>query len=310
MDFFNQIISSGKSAVDMVLYLMLPITVVMGGIMKVLENKGILYKVSNALSYVTRWFGASGLSVIALFKMLFVSSVAPLSTLTKLEQYELSRRKLAASLVLVLTATQANVSFTMIGYGLNIYVLLFTSIVGGVAGAAFTFYVVTRHWPIDDHTTTSFEPSYDRQKSIVQSLSEGGLEGMKIAINMLPMLIITIFLMSILKTIHAIDGLTWVLGPIFGVLGLPESAVLPVITKYVAGGTAYMGVMVEQLEQGIMTARELNIISGLASNPMDLVGMAIFAAIGPRIAGVFRAVVIGTVFGLLIRALIHILWFN
>lgn len=309
MDFIENIQNSGRLAIDLVLYLMLPITVVMGGLMKVIENKGVLAWLSVKLSAVTHTFGASGLSVIASTKMLFVSSVAPFPTLAKIDLMEQDQRKLAASMALVLTLTQGNISFPMIAYGVNIWVLLASSIIGGILASAFTYYVLMRNQSAYANGTEAIEEGPKVKKNIVQSLSDGGMEGMKIAINMIPMLIITIFILTILKDLHVIDVLTKLLEPIFSSLGLPGAAVLPIITKYIAGGTAYLGVIIDQVEQGTLTARDLNIIVGLASNPVDLVGLALFSAIGPRIGKIFRYALLGALFGLLVRAVIHIVWF-
>ncbi|TPE47187.1 nucleoside recognition family protein [Maribrevibacterium harenarium] len=309
MDFIGNIQTSGRLALDLVLYLMLPITVVMGGFMKVLENKGVLAWCSEKLSHVTHVFGASGLSVIATAKMLFVSSVAPLPTLHKLEQMEQDQRKLAASLALVLTLTQGNVSFPMIAYGVDIWALLASSLIGGLLASVFTYYFLAKNLSASDNGIPPQEKEVKVNRSVVQSLSEGGMEGMRIAINMIPLLVITIFIMSVLKDLNVIGTLTQWLEPVFALLGLPGAAVLPIITKYVAGGTAYMGVMIDQIEQGALSARDLNIIVGLASNPVDLVGIAIFSVIGPRINKIFRLALLGAFFGLFTRAVMHIVWF-
>ncbi|SBS32198.1 Spore maturation protein B [Marinomonas aquimarina] len=312
MDIIEHMLAAGRLALELSLYLMLPITVVMGGMMKALENKGLLAMLSALLSPITRCFGASGLSIIGLSKMLFVSSIAPIPTLQKLDTLEQDQRKLAASLALVLTLTQANVSFPMIAYGLDIGFVLLSSLVGGVVASAITYYGLTRHilvGPIDDQVKAN-EAVTVPNKTLFQSLNEGGMEGMKIAINMIPMLIITLFLMAILKDLHAIEWLTRAMAPAFSLLGLPEASALPVITKYIAGGTAYMGVMVDQIEQGVISAKDLNIIAGLASNPVDLVGITIFSVLGPRINVIFRYALAGACIGLLVRASMHVIWFS
>ena len=312
MDYIGHMLSSGRLALDLALYLMLPITVIMGGIMAVFDHRGVLKKISTVLSPVCALFGASGLSLIALSKILFVSSVAPLPTLGKLDQQEQDNRKLAASLALVLTATQGNISYPMVAYGLDLSVLLSSSLIGGILASAVTYYVfaaglekdVVKVPPVSEHGVPA------PRKTVVQSLSEGGMEGMKIAVNMIPMLIITLFLLAVLKELNVISWLTSFLSPAFSAIGLPSSAALPVITKYIAGGTAYMGVMIDQIEQGNISVRDINIIAGLASNPVDLVGIAIFSAIGPRIGKIFRIALMGAMVGLVARAIIHIVWFN
>lgn len=313
MEIIEHMMSAGRLALELSLYVMLPITVVMGGLMKVLENKGVLGLISKLLTPITQLFGAAGLSIIGLSKMLFVSSVAPLTTLQKLDLQELDRRKLAASLALILSLTQANVSFPLIAYGLDIGFVLMSSLVGGVVASAVTFYGLTRHLssdPVSDLSYGDSPSSTASSKSIFQSLNEGGMEGMKIAINTIPMLVITLFLLAILKQIHAIEWLTGLLSPFFSLIGLTDAAALPIITKYIAGGTAYLGVMVDQIEQGIISAKDVNVIAGLASNPVDLVGIAVFSVIGPRIGQIFRYALAGACVGLAIRAMMHIFWFS
>lgn len=310
MDFIENIQYSGKLAIDLVLYLMLPITVVMGGLMKVFENKGVLVWLSIKISRITNSFGASGLSLVAAIKMLFVSSIAPFPSLAKLEILEPDPRKLAASIALVLTMTQGNASFPLIAYGINIWVLLASSIIGGVIASWITYYLLMRNVFIPDCQIEPLETSQPVKKSIIQSLSEGGAEGMKIAINMLPMLVITLFILTLLKDFQVISVISEWLAPVFAILGLPGAAVIPIITKYIAGGTAYLGVIIEQVEQGALSVKDLNIIAGLASNPVDLVGLALFSAIGPRIGRIFRYALVGACVGLLVRAVIHIVWFS
>ncbi len=309
MEFITNIESSGRLAIDLVLYLMLPITVVMGGLMKVLENKGLLAWLSVKLSKVTHSFGASGIGVIASIKILFVSSVAPFPALIKVDTMEPDQRKVAATIALVMTMTQGNISFPLIAYGLNIWVLLFSSLVGGIIASAFTYYVLMRDVSPSANSIDVVEKGPTVKKTIVQSLSDGGMEGMKIAIGMLPMLIITIFILTILKDLNVIAFMTDLLAPAFQAIGLPGAAVLPIITKYVAGGTAYLGVIIDQAQHGTLSPRDLNIIAGLASNPLDLVGLALFSAIGPRIGKVFRYAILGALLGLLVRAVIHLVWF-
>lgn len=309
MDIITHMLTAGRLALELSLYLILPITVIMGGMMKALENKGLLSLISSLLSPLTRCFGASGLSMIGASKMLLVSSVAPIPTLQKMDSLEHDKRKLAASLALILTVTQANVSFPMIAYGLDIGFVLMSSLVGGLVASMVTYYVLTRHFVAEPILSQAASKQTLPPKRLFQSLNEGGMEGMKIAINTIPMLIITLFLMAILKELHAIEWLTKFMAPVFSVLGLPEASALPILTKYIAGGTAYMAVMVDQMKQGAITANDLNIIAGLASNPVDLLGITIFSVVGPRISSIFRYALAGACIGLAFRAAMHIIWF-
>lgn len=310
--FVANIISSGKAGIDLAIYVLLPITVVIGGFMKVAENKGILGWFSHKVSPIVGVFGLPGLSVIAAIKLLFVSSVAPIPSLAKLDQAEPNRRKVAAAMAMIFTMTQGNVSFPLVAYGLNIEVLLVSSLLGGLAAAAFTYFILTRHLAVTDldRQVVPLDGAKREQKTVVQSLGEGGTEGMKIAISMVPMLIISLFFLGVLKQYGVIEYVTQISSPLFALIGLSEGAVLPIITKFIGGGTAFMGVMIDQLETGALTSRDMNLIVGFVSNPLDMVGLAIFAAIGVRLGSVVKYAAYGAILGMLVRALIHFAVFN
>jgi len=92
-------------------------------------------------------------------------------------------------------------------------------------------------------------------------------------------------------------------------LGLPAAAVLPLVTKFVAGGTAFVGVTLDMLQQGQLTVLEMNRMAGLVMNPYDIVGVALLLAAGPRMQAVVKPALIGAAGGLLLRAVIHFWWF-
>lgn len=64
--------------------------------------------------------------------------------------------------------------------------------------------------------------------------------------------------------------------------------ILPALGKYLAGGTAMMGVMGEPLRDGQIDSAELNRSIGFLRNPLDLPGLAILLSTGPgRLCGIF-----------------------
>jgi spore maturation protein SpmB len=303
------ILESGRSGLDMGLYILLPIMVVMLALMKLLDAKGVLSWISNLLAPVSRIFGIPGLGIFAMIKLLFVSFIAPLATFALMDRNGTSRRYIAATLAMVLAMSQANATFPLSAVGLNLGITLLTSVVGGLAAAAFTYYLLTRNITDPDTAELVVESAPEEKKTVIQILGDGGKEGMKIVLDMLPMLILAIFLVNVLKTTGAIDLISTLLAPALALIGLPESTVLPLVTKFIAGGTAFMGVTIDLMNQGLITANELNRMAGFATNPLDVVGVAVFAAAGKRVGQVVRYAVYGGLFGMLLRGIMHLLIF-
>jgi spore maturation protein SpmB len=123
------------------------------------------------------------------------------------------------------------------------------------------------------------------------------------------MLILAIFLVNILKSTGAIAVLEKSLAPLFGMIGFPAVAVLPLATKYLAGGTAMMGVTLNLLKEGAITVQEMNRMAGFMINPCDLVGVAVLISAGNRCASVARPAIAGAAVGILLRGCLHLLIF-
>jgi hypothetical protein len=92
-------------------------------------------------------------------------------------------------------------------------------------------------------------------------------------------------------------------------VGLPGIAVLPIATKYLAGGTAMMGVAMNLIKEGSLSALDLNRIAGFMINPLDLVGISVLLAAGPRVKEIARPAIAGAVVGILIRGVLHLVLF-
>lgn len=303
------ILDSGRAGLDMGLYILLPIMVVMLALMKLLDAKGVLSWISNLLAPVSRIFGIPGLGIFAMLKMLFVSFIAPVATFALMDKNGTSQRYIAATLAMVLAMSQANATFPLSAVGLNLGVTLITSIIGGLAAAAFTYYLLTRHIQEPEAKEIEVARQPEEKKTVIQILGAGGKEGMQLVFDMLPMLILAIFLVNVLKETGAIGLLSSALAPALALVGLPEATVLPLVTKFIAGGTAYMGVTIDLINQGAITANELNRMAGFATNPLDIVGVAVFAAAGKRVGQVVRYAVYGGLFGMLLRGVMHLLIF-
>lgn len=301
------ILDAGRTGVDLALYTLLPIMVVMLALMKLLDAWGVLAFVARLLSPLLKPFGIPGLGIFAAVKLLLVSFAAPVATFTLMGQNGASSRHIAATVAMILVMTQANVTFPLAVFGLDVGVALATSIIGGLAAAASTWYLFA-HKPGWDQETADTEAPHvaPPRKNAVRILSDGGLEGLKIVVNSIPMLVLALCFVNLLKTTGAMVWLSGILAPVMGWMGLPEAAVLPIVTKFIAGGTAFMGVTMDALQQGTLTATDLNRMVGFATNPLDIVGVAIFASAGPRVGEVMRPAILGALVGLLVRSIIHL----
>lgn len=308
----NIILDSGKSAIDLTLYILLPILVVMMALMKLLEAKGVLAFVARMLSPVLRVFGLPGAGVFALLQLLFVNFAAPAATLFVMERDNTPKREIAATFAMILTMSQANVVFPLLTFGLNLPVILLTSIIGGFSASALTYYVFARSCVDDDRETPHkvVEQIARTKDAKAQSpLLVGGREGVQLALQAIPLLILTVFVVNILKASGGISVIEWGLSSALSKVGLPGIAVLPIATKYVAGGTAMLGATVDLIKAGAMTPQVLNKMAGLAINPLDIVGVGVLISAGPRVKSVKWPAIIGAIVGILIRAVLHLMLF-
>jgi spore maturation protein SpmB len=119
------------------------------------------------------------------------------------------------------------------------------------------------------------------------------------------MLILALVMVNALRLTGVIELLGNGLAPLFVWLGLPSEVMLAVITKYIAGGTAMMGVTAEFINQGVIDSRELNRLAGFLIHPLDIAGIAVLISAGRRVASVLKPALWGAFAAILIRALIH-----
>jgi spore maturation protein SpmB len=310
-EFIKIMLTSGRTALELALYVLLPVLVVMMAIMKVVEARGILALVARIVQPVLRLFGVPGAGAFAIMQLLFVSFAAPLATLAIMERDGTSRRRIAATLAMVFTMSQANVVFPLVAVGLNLGVILLTSLAGGLAAAALTYYLFARQSDDGDHAPELFvaAENNNRKGTILNLMIVGGQEAVQVILGAIPILILAIFLVNILKAIGAIALVETALSPLFALIGFPAVAVLPLATKYLAGGTAMMGVTLNLLKEGSITVMELNRMAGFLTNPCDLVGVAVLISAGTRTASVVRPAIAGAAAGILIRGILHLMIF-
>jgi len=310
-DLIRIMLQSGKAGLDLALYVLLPVLVVMMALMKVVEARGILALVARLVQPLLRLFGIPGAGAFAILQLLLVSFAAPLATLAIMEKDGTNRRQIAATLAMIFTMSQANVVFPLVAVGLDLGMIMLTSFIGGLAAAAVTYYLFARSAGDERAPVTDFAGSAEtgRKSSTLNLMIVGGQEALQVIMGAIPMLILAIFLVNILKAVGAMTLLEGALSPLFARIGFPAVAVLPLATKYLAGGTAMMGVTLNLLKEGAITTLELNRMAGFLTNPCDLVGVAVLISAGARSSSVVRPAIAGAVVGIVIRGVLHLLIF-
>ncbi len=304
------LLKAGRSAVELSLFILLPVMVVMLSLMRLLEARGALDWVVAKLAPVLRPFGLTGLGVFAALQINFVSFAAPMATLTMMDQRGASDRHIAATLAMVFAMAQANAALPMMTMGLDIGLALLWSLIGGLAAAAATWYLFGRRLSaaegvVDEHLS---HPVAESAKGVLDVINRAGAEAFKLAVGAIPMLVLSLVVVTALRTFGAIDLLTTLLGPLLDLLGIDRMLVLPTLTKYLAGGTAMMGVVDEMRRAGQMSVELLNASAGFLISPFDLPGVAVLIAAGPRVAKVWKPAALGACIGIALRTVGHIVF--
>ena len=303
------ILKAGRSAVELSLFVLLPVMVVMLSLMRLLEARGVLDWLVARLAPVLRPFGLTGLGVFAAVQINFVSFAAPMATLTMMEQRGASDRHIAATLAMVFAMAQANAAFPMLTMGLDFTTTLAFSLLGGLVAAAATYYGFGRHLSaaegkLDEHLQ---HPVAENAKGVLDVINRAGAEAFKIAVGAIPMLVLSLVAVTALKKFGAIDALTTVIAPLLTLAGIDPSLILPALTKYLAGGTAMMGVVDEMRRAGQMSVQLLNQSAGFLVSPFDLPGVAVLISAGRRVAAVWKPAALGACVGIALRTLGHAL---
>ncbi|NFV80544.1 nucleoside recognition domain-containing protein [Magnetospirillum aberrantis] len=303
------ILPAGRAAVELSLFVLLPIMVVMLSIMRLLEARGVMDWLVARLAPSLRPFGLTGLGVFAALQINFVSFAAPLATLSMMEGRGASDRHLAAAFAMVLAMAQANATFPLAALGLSVWPTLAWSLVGGLAAAAATTYVFGRHLSEDEHVMdeTLRHPVAEDAKGVLDVINRAGAEAFKIAIGAIPMLVLSLVAVTALRKLGAIDSLTTLLAPALTLVGIDPAVILPTFTKYLAGGTAMLGVVDEQVRAGTMPAGLLNASAGFLIHPLDVPGVAVLMSAGRRVAAVWKPACLGAAIGIAVRTAGHLL---
>ena len=303
------ILRAGRSAVELSLFVLLPVMVVMLSLMRLLEAKGVLDWVVTRLAPLLRPLGLTGLGVFAALQINFVSFAAPVATLAMMEQRGTSDRHLAATLAMVMAMAQANAVFPMTAMGLRFGPVLLFSLLGGLVAAAATYYIFGRSLDATEKALDESlrHPVAEDAKGVLDTINRAGAEAFKIAIGAIPMLVLSLVVVTALRSGGAIDALTRLLAPAMAALHLDTALILPTLTKYLAGGTAMMGVMDEMLRAGTATVALLNQGAGFLIHPLDIPGVAVLISAGRRVAAVWKPAALGACAGILVRTIGHAL---
>ena len=303
------ILKAGRSAVDLALFVLLPVMVVMLALMRLLEARGALDWIVEKLAPLLHPLGLTGLGVFAALQINFVSFAAPLATLTMMEQRGTSDRHLAATLAMVFAMAQANAVLPMLTMGLDFVTTLVFSLLGGLAAAAATYYLFGRRLSAVEATLdeTLHHPVAEDAKGVLDVINRAGAEAFKIAIGAIPMLVLSLVAVMALKHFGVIGLITQALTPLLALAGIDPVLILPSLTKYLAGGTAMMGVMDEMRRSGQVSVELLNASAGFLISPFDLVGVAVLISAGRRVASVWKPAALGACVGIVLRTIGHVL---
>ncbi len=300
------ILAAGRSGIELALFVLLPVMIVMMTIMRLLEAWGILAAVVRFCSPLLKPFGIPGLGVFAMIQILLVSFAAPVATLAMMDRSGISKRHIAATLALVLTLAQANVVFPMAAVGLNVGISLGVSLFCGIIAASLTYHLFGRNLPSEDEPGADRKPDTDDGPTgLLGIITRAGRDAWDISVGALPMLVVALVIVYVLRSVGVIEALESALTPLFVELGLPGAALLPIVSKFVAGGTAMMGVSVDYINQGLISAQEFNRLAGMLIHPFDLAGIAVLISAGRRVASVVRPAIYGAFIAIVLRTLIH-----
>lgn len=303
----NVILHAGRSGVEVALFVLLPVMVVMLCVMRLLEAKGLLDKFVAIVGPLLRPFGLTGLGVFAMIQSLFVSFAAPMATLAMMDKGGSPRRHIAATLAMVLSMAQANVVFPMAVLGLNAPVVMGISAICGLIGAGLTYHVFARNLPDreDDNPMVVKHKDAEATKGVLDVINKAGAEALKIAVGAIPMLVLALVFVTLMREVGLMGVLENLFTPLLNALDLPSSVIMGTISKYIAGGTAMMGVTTDFLNQGLLSVPEFNRLAGFWIHSLDVTGVAVLISAGPRVASVLKPALLGAGIAILLRTLAH-----
>ena len=309
--FMDILFASGKKGFELGFFYLMPIMVLMMATMRILGRWGVLRAAALVAAPVLALVGVPGLGVFAMVQILCVSFAAPVSTFRIMDQDAgISDRKLAAGFAAILCMSQANATLPLAAFGLNLPVILATSLIGSLVSGALTYRIFARHLPDSPEPSAAAEIQPEAAGgSVVQLIMTGAEEGFQLVLKAVPILVLAVLLVNLLKAAGVIHLLERLCGPALARAGIPAPAVLSIVTKYIAGGTAMMGATIPMIQDHSMSAADLNRIAGFTINTLDPVGLAVLITAGRRFSAFALPAVKGALVGILVRGVLHLLIF-
>lgn len=298
------LLAAGRSAIDVALYTLLPIMVTMMVAMRLLEASGGLDRLMRLATPVLRPFGLDGMGLVAMLQMGLVSFVAPISTLRLMEDRGVPDRRIAAAFAAILGMAPANAVFPLAAMGLDAGRVMPLSLAGGLIAAAATYWVLGRHLSNDARPAAAEEQAEPRM-GLLQIIGNSGREAMELVVNIVPMLLLSLAVVTALQRAGAIDALAAALAPSLARAQIPGALLLPAITKLLAGSTAFVGVVHQMYADHRIDAAAINAGGSVLLNPIDLPGVAIFAAASRALGRCAVPAVLGGCVGVLARCVVE-----
>lgn len=102
-------------------------------------------------------------------------------------------------------------------------------------------------------------------------------------------------------------SLTRLLAPLLDALAIDRAIILPALTKYLAGGTATLGVIDDMHRNGQASVAFINASAGFLISPFDIPGVAVLISAGRRVAAVWKPAALGACAGIALRTVGHLL---
>lgn len=311
MDIVSKLIlEAGRGGIELALFVLLPLMLVMLTLMRFLEKFGLMRILVKVSEPVLKPFGVPGLGVLAMFQILFISFAAPMVTLSAMDRSRTNDAHLAATLAMVIALPQANVSFPLAPFGLNIVMTWLFGLLGAFVASAVTYYLLFPKHSADDPKPGQEESELKlKPQGTLETLRSVGREAWDLAFGAIPFLVLSLLLVGMLREVGIANLLIGLFAPFFNFIGVSDQACLPILTKFIAGGTAMFGILVSYLDQHLLTALDINRLAGLAIHPFDIPGISILVSAGARLPGLTAKAMLGASVGIAIRAILHLLWF-
>lgn len=302
------VLQAGHAAVEVSLYTLLPIMIVMMILLRILEVIGFLDCIMRWAAPVAAPFGLTGLGIVAMMQISVVSFVAPLPTLALMEDRGTSDRRLCAAFAAVLAMAPANAAFPLAVMGLDVGKALIISAFGGLAAASSAYWLFGRRLSNASCQIAVVEEELIIRPSLLKIVNVSGAEATQIVINIIPMLLMSLVVVTALQRTGVIAALETGLAPGLRLLSIQPGFVLPALTKYLAGSTALVGITHDLAGRGRLDASVVSLAgAGFLLHPLDLPGLAILVSAGPRLARTSLPAVAGGCVGIALRVVLGVL---